>query len=249
MPHQYALHTDVEARCLCCESMQHFVFASPTDHVVCEHCRRHLGDEKAERRDREHVALWRGIVAARDVAAADAATTAETAAGEAARTIAGLTAERDQLRAGAIDATGETGAALRRDLEGELVRRAERATELTNRRLDRGMLALWRLQAYHHPDPRKPGACTCGKPLPTCPESRVLEGVRQEMRDWEARNLALLRDGKRHGLPPEHPEVAAAGGGSGGDDGRTGGAAGGAARGSAAPNRGSGPRRPGVGGR
>ena len=66
MPHQYALHTDVEARCLCCESMQHFVFASPSDHVVCEHCRRHLGDEKAERRDREHVALWRGIVAARD---------------------------------------------------------------------------------------------------------------------------------------------------------------------------------------
>jgi len=243
MPHQYRLHTDVEARCLCCESMQHFVFASPTDHVVCEHCRRHLGDDKAERRDREHVALWRGIVEARDAAAAEAGTAAEQAATDAASTIAGLTAERDQLRAGAIDGSGETGAALRRDLGGELVRRAERATELTNRRLDRAMVALWRLQAFHHPDPRKPGTCSCGKPLPSCPESRILEGVRQEMRDWETRNLALLRAGKRHGLPAEHPEVAAAVGGAGG-------AAGSAARGAAggaSPSTGT--RRPGVGGR
>ncbi|ANJ28180.1 hypothetical protein [Agromyces aureus] len=215
MPHSFPLHTDVEARCLCCESVQHFVFASPTDHVVCKHCRRHLGDDKAERRDREHVSLWRSIVEARDAAAADARTGADEAAAEAAATIGSLTAERDQLRAGAIDGSGETGAALRRDLEGELVRRAERATELTNRRLDRAMVALWQLQAFHHPDPRKPGACSCGKPLPACPESRILEGVRQEMRDWESRNLALLRDGKRHGLPAEHPEVAAAAAASG----------------------------------
>lgn len=220
MPHRYPLHTDVEARCLCCESMQHFLFASPTDHVVCEHCRRHLGDDKAERRDREHVALWRSIVAARDAAAAEAGESAEQAAAEAASTIAGLASERDQLRVGAIDGSGETGAALRRDLEGELVRRAERATELTNRRLDRAMVALWRLQAFHHPDPRKPGTCSCGRALPSCPESRVLEGVRQEMRDWEARNLALLRDGKRHGLPAEHPEVTTAAGSGSDRDGR-----------------------------
>ncbi|WP_157416280.1 hypothetical protein [Agromyces allii] len=216
--------------------MQPFVFASPTDQVVCTHCRRHLGDEKAERRDREHVALWRSIVEARDAAAADARTAADEAATEAAATIASLTAEREQLRAGAIDGSGETGAALRRDLEGELVRRAERATELTNRRLDRAMVALWQVQAFHHPDARKPGACSCGKPLPACPESRILEGVRQEMRDWETRNLALLRDGKRHGLPPEHPEVAGAGAGA------RGGAGGGPAQAAAV-------RRPGVGGR
>lgn len=222
MPHQHPLHADVEVRCLCCESLQHFVFASPTDQVVCTHCRRHLGDDKAGRRDREHVALWRGIVAERDAAAGAEADEAERAATEAAATIATLTSERDQLRAGAIDGSGEAGAALRRDLEGELVRRAERATELTNRRLDRAMVALWRLQAFHHPDPRKPGACTCGRSLTACPESRTLEGVRQEMRDWETRNLALLRAGKRHGLPDEHPDVGASGAGGRGGPGAAG---------------------------
>ncbi|GAA2035179.1 hypothetical protein GCM10009819_19500 [Agromyces tropicus] len=210
MPHDHPLHTDLRVRCLCCESVQPFRFASPSDQVVCGHCRAHLGPEKAERRDREHVALWRGIVDAQERDARDAADEAASQAESAAETIARLTAERDQLRAGVLDRGSEAGAAIHDGLQDDLVRRARRATELTTRRVDKAMVALWRLQAFHHPDPKRPGSCTCGRPLPSCGESRILEGQRQEMLDWERRNLELLRAGKRHGLPPEHPEVARA---------------------------------------
>ncbi|WP_430647538.1 hypothetical protein [Agromyces sp. GXS1127] len=223
MPHPYPLHADVDVPCLCCGSVQRFRFASTSDQVVCGHCRSHLGAERAEQRDREHIALWRGILESHDRDARDAATAAATAASEAAELVARLTAERDQLRAGAIDTGSEVGSALQDQLRDDRVRRAERATQLTAKRVDTAMVALWRLQAFHHPDPRKPGSCTCGRTLPACGESRILEALRQEMLDWERRNLELLRAGKRHGLPPEHPEVAAgttgaagpAGGGAG----------------------------------
>ncbi|WP_353826490.1 hypothetical protein [Agromyces sp. SYSU T0242] len=210
MPHEHPLHADVLVRCLCCETLQTFRFASASDHVVCSHCRAHLGPEKAERRDREHVALWRGILDAEQRDARAAAEAAAADAASAAEAIDRLRSERDQLRAGVLDRGSEAGAALHDGLQEDLVRRARRATELTARRVDKAMVALWRLQAFHHPDPRKPGACTCGRSLPTCGESRILEEQRQEMLDWERRNLELLRAGKRHGLPPEHPEVARA---------------------------------------
>ncbi|WP_353814742.1 hypothetical protein [Agromyces sp. SYSU T00266] len=211
MPHPHPLHADVDVPCLCCGTVQRFRFASSSDQVVCGHCRSHLGPERAEQRDREHIALWRGILEAHDREAAAASSAAAEAASEAAALVARLSAERDQLRAGAIDSASEVGAALQDQLRDDRVRRAERATQLTAKRVDTAMVALWRLQAFHHPDPRKPGSCVCGRTLPTCGESRILEGVRQEMLDWERRNLELLRAGKRHGLPPEHPDVAAAG--------------------------------------
>ncbi|GAA1829642.1 hypothetical protein [Agromyces salentinus] len=209
MPHEYPLHVDVEARCPCCGSLQPFRFASSSDQVVCAHCRSHGGAEKAERRDREHIALWRGILErhAADARAAEAA--AAVASEEAAAALARMTAERDQLAGGVLDGS-EAGAAVRAELEGDLVRRAERATALTARRVDKAMVALWRLQAFHHPDARKPGTCSCGRSLAACGESRVLEAQRQDMLDWERRQLALLRAGERHGLPDEHPEVAGA---------------------------------------
>jgi hypothetical protein len=212
MPHGHPLHVDVDAPCLCCGSVQRFRFASASDQVVCGHCRSHLGADKAERRDLDHIALWRGILEAHDREARAAAEAAAEAAAAASESVARLTAERDQLSAGVLDGGSAAGVALRERLQGDLVRRAERATQLTARRVDKAMTALWRLQAFHHPDPRKPGSCMCGRSLPACGESRILEGQRQEMLDWERRNLELLRAGKRHGLPPEHPEVAGASG-------------------------------------
>lgn len=210
MPHPHPLHADVDVPCLCCGSVQRFRFASSSDQVVCGHCRSHLGAERAEQRDREHIALWRSILEEHDRHAREAADSAGLAAAESAERVARLTAERDQLRSGVLDGSTEGGAALQEQLRDDRVRRAERATELTARRVDTAMVALWRLQVFHHPDPRKPGSCTCGRSLPACGESRILEGVRQEMLDWERRNLQLMRAGKRHGLPPEHPEVGSA---------------------------------------
>ncbi|WP_286329006.1 hypothetical protein [Agromyces marinus] len=158
-------------------------------------------------RSRPHRALARHPRGARR-RGSGAAAAAAASASESADLVARLTAERDQLRAGVLDGATEAGAALRDGLRDDRVRRAERATRLTAKRVDTAMVALWRLQAFHHPDPKRTGSCTCGRTLPACGESRILEGVRQEMLDWERRNLDLLRAGERHGLPPEHPDVA-----------------------------------------
>ncbi|MGO7983391.1 hypothetical protein ACC691_36685, partial [Rhizobium johnstonii] len=95
MPHDYPLHTDIEVRCLCCQSMQRFRFTSPSDHIVCEHCRAHLGDDKAERRDREHIALCRSITDAEQQSHRDDVDAAAGEASEASATIDSLRAQVD----------------------------------------------------------------------------------------------------------------------------------------------------------
>ena len=151
MPHDYALHTELEARCLCCGSLQPFTFTSDSDQVVCAHCRSHLGPEKAERRDLAHIALWRGISEAQALAASAAAAQAEADAEESATRIAELEAKVAELSAtviGQFDSAPASG--VREELQSDLVRRAERATELANRRTDRMMAVLWRLGVLHH---------------------------------------------------------------------------------------------------
>ena len=215
MAHPYQLHVDVLAPCLCCTSPQPFHFTSSSDQVVCAFCVRHLGAEKAERRDRDHVALWAQMYSEEqnahrgDMAAAEASTSIADA------TIATLTARVDQLTQVIASefTTAPTGDA--RDLlETAVVKRAERNTELAARRIDRTMVVLWRLAQLHHDDDARAGHCVCGKPVATCAESHALDPERQALRDWERKAVALLREGKRHGLPDEHPEVAAAAGSS-----------------------------------
>jgi hypothetical protein len=211
--HPYPLHTDVLAPCLCCTSPQPFHFTSSSDQVVCAFCVRHLGAEKAERRDRDHVALWavmyREEQAAHgtDVAAAEASTTLSD------KTIATLTARVEQLtQVIASDYTAAPTGDARDLLETAVVKRAERNTELAARRVDRTMVVLWRLAQLHHDDTTRAGLCVCGKPVAKCAESHALDPERQALHDWERKAVALLREGKRHGLPVEHPEVVAASG-------------------------------------
>ncbi|KQX05084.1 MULTISPECIES: hypothetical protein [unclassified Leifsonia] len=216
MPHDYALHTALQARCLCCGSLQPFTFSSPSDQVVCAHCRSHLGPEKAERRDLAHIALWRGISEAQALAAADAAEQAETDAAAASARISELEAKVTELSAtviGQFDSAPASG--IREELQSDLVRRAERATELANRRTDRMMAVLWRAATLHHVAAGA-AACSCGKPAATCPELRILNSEQQALRDWEAKNVALAASGARHALPPEHPAVPDAAGTAGG---------------------------------
>ncbi|MET0725239.1 MAG: hypothetical protein ABWY36_02740 [Leifsonia sp.] len=207
MPHDYPLHTDLEAVCLCCGSLQPFTFASASDQVVCAHCRAHLGPEKAERRDRQHIALWTSIWESERAAHRSDADEAAAAAAEQARVRSGLEARVAELSAtviGQFDAAPESG--IRDALQSELVRRAERATELANRRNDRMMAVLWRIGAMHNADGAR---CTCGRSLVDCPEYRAVTVERAAIEEWESKNLAMLRAGKRHGLPADHPAVAA----------------------------------------
>jgi hypothetical protein len=206
--HPYELHVDVVAPCLCCRAPRGFRFASASDQVVCAACVNHLGEAKAQRRDTDHVAMWEALYAETTRAAATAAADAASAAERDAATIAGLRSQASGLTAVvAGEFAGADAPGVRELLETDVVRRAERNTELANRRTDRLMGALWRIDRLHHDDPATHGACSCGRPVATCPESLAIDSQRQAVRDWEARNVVLLQRGERHALDDSHPLV------------------------------------------
>ena len=68
------------------------------------------------------------------------------------------------------------------------------------------MRVLWRFDDKHHEMPD--GKCSCGKAVDACEIARVLEPFTQSLYDWENNQRNRLFDGKEHGLPREHPEVA-----------------------------------------
>ncbi|GAB3604881.1 hypothetical protein GCM10027413_02900 [Conyzicola nivalis] len=203
MPHAYELHVDVTAQCLCCLAPRVFRFASPSDQVVCATCVSHLGTDKSERRDREHVTMWAHLAADQQVNHHAEVERLRANLADEAAVVASLRAESAGLTA---VVAGEFAAGGVRDLlENDVVRRADRATELANRRNDRAMAVLWRLERLHHENDAKFGACACGEPVLTCKEFAAIEPERQAVRDWEKKNAALAAEGKRHALPAEHP--------------------------------------------
>lgn len=215
MAHVYELHTEVIATCLCCSAPKTFVFASASDQVVCAQCVHHLGAAKAERRDAEHVAMWARLYSVEHEQHLSDLVESAALAEESARSVAELTARVAQLTAivgGRFTETTDAG--VRELLENDVLKRAERNTELASRRIDRVMAVLWRLDFMHHLDDVKQALCSCGKSVVLCPEFRALEPERQALREWEARQLTLLGAGDRHSLPAEHPAVIAARGAS-----------------------------------
>jgi hypothetical protein len=208
--HPYPLHVAIRAQCFCCQSLQPFTFTSASDQVVCASCLHHLGPEKAERRDAEHIKLWVGQYADQQENHRQFAEKSAVVDAEQQAVIDGLAAQVAELRgvvAGDSDPT--TSAGVRALLESDLVRRAERKTELLQRQLDWTMAVLWRVGQLHHAVVGKPLDCVCGRTQAACAEGRAIDPQRQAVLDWERKNLVLLRAGSRHALPDEHPEVQA----------------------------------------
>ena len=208
MPHSYPLHTDVMAQCFCCRSLQPFRFTSASDQVVCSFCQNHLGAAKAERRDVDHIKMWSELLDDEQethreyVAGADATADADRAA------IAHLRKQVEELTALATGAFDEAEVGKGRELlETAVISRAERNTELANRRTDRVMSVVWSLDQLHHEDPARVTHCACGKTLAACAEGKLLEPERRALREWEQKNIALAVEGKRHALPKNHPSL------------------------------------------
>ncbi|MCU1444513.1 hypothetical protein [Cryobacterium sp.] len=209
MAHSYPLYVNVLAQCFCCRSLQPFHFTSATDQVVCGHCLRHLGAEKAEQRDADHVQLWLGQFAElqeslRDVTATTTATISERDDEIAA--LAAQVAELTGIVAGRFDRGPD--AALRGLLETEVLKRAERKAELGQRRTDAAMAVLWQIDRLHRVSPADPQHCGCGKSAAKCAEARALNPLRQALGDWETKNRKLHAAGQRHALPAGHPDLA-----------------------------------------
>lgn len=208
MPHSYPLHHDVQAQCLCCLSAQSFTFTSATDQVVCPQCAHHVGAEKSERRDREHVTAWAVRFAEEQQANTDFSAATVAVIGDKDAVIAGLTEQIAQLGkvvTGNFDHTEVGG--VRALLESDLIKRAERKAELAGKRVDWAMAVIWRLNALHRVDPAHPQVCVCGTSSVRCAALATLEPLRQALEDWESKNLRLARSGQRHGLPAEHPDL------------------------------------------
>lgn len=206
MTHPYQLHVEVQAQCLCCLAHQSFRFGSASDQVVCAKCLRHGGEEKSERRDREHVTAWAARFAAEQQANTDFAAASVAVIAEKDAELERRGTEVEQLTrivAGNFEHTASGG--VRDLLSGELLTRAERKAELANRRVDWAMAVLWRLGVRHRGDPAQPQLCACGTSLARCAELAMIEPMRQAVEDWEAKNIRLQGDGKRHGLPSDHP--------------------------------------------
>ena len=209
MAHSYPLYVNVLAQCFCCQSLQPFLFTSATDQVVCTHCLRHLGAEKAEQRDTDHIKLWLGQFAAQQETLAELTATTTATIAERDAEIAALTAQVADLTgivAGRFDRGPDAG--LRGLLETEVLKRAERKAELGQRRTDAAMAVLWQIDRLHRVTPTDPQRCGCGKSVAACPETRALGPVRQALADWEAKNLKLHAAGQRHALPAGHPALA-----------------------------------------
>ncbi|POH71085.1 hypothetical protein C3B59_02340 [Cryobacterium zongtaii] len=209
MAHLYPLYVNVLAQCFCCQSLQPFHFTSATDQVVCGHCLRHLGPEKAEQRDADHIKLWLGQFAAQQetLQELDATTTAAIAERDA--EIAALAAQVADLTgivAGRFDRGPDAG--LRGLLETEVLKRAERKAELGQRRTDAAMAVLWEIDRLHRTTPADSQRCGCGKSAAACPETRALNPIRQALGDWERKNQKLHAAGQRHALPAGHPDLA-----------------------------------------
>jgi hypothetical protein len=196
--HQYRLHEDILAECLCCRSRQPFHFDSASDQVVCTFCTRHIGSEKAERRDDDHVRLWselydeaqemhRAFVAESERQGADK----DTALVELQARVEELTG----IVNGKFDQTRDGG--VRGLLETELLKRAERRTELESRRTARAMQVLAQLAARHGASEQNPLRCHCGKPVVDCTDLAALGPMRQEIADWEARAGRASGNGNR----------------------------------------------------
>jgi hypothetical protein len=207
--HSYPLYVNVLAQCFCCQSLQPFHFTSATDQVVCGHCLRHLGPEKAEQRDAEHIKLWLAQFAAQQRVLQELETSTAAALAERDADLAALTAQVADLTgivAGRFDRGPD--AALRGLLETEVLKRAERKAELGQRRTDAAMAVLWEINRRHSVSSADPQHCGCGASAAACPDSRALSPVRQALGDWETKNLKLLAAGQRHALPAGHPDLA-----------------------------------------
>jgi hypothetical protein len=123
-------------------------------------------------------------------------------------TIAELRAQVHELTGSIADNFDRSGPGAAGSLiENEIIRRAERKTELAHRLNDRIMSALWRIGNLHRDDDAAGHRCSCGRTTAQCAEWKAVEPQRRALSDWEKRNLVLLREGKRHGLPDDHPDV------------------------------------------
>jgi len=209
--HDNPLHVDILTQCWCCQALQPFKFTSPTDQVVCSFCVRHLGPDRAQTRDKDHIKMWVEILLGEREANRGAVEKLTATLADNDKALTEYRVQVDDLTSIVAGEFGRTTSGpVRSLLENDIVKRAEKKSALEQRRNDRSMVAIWRVNLLHREGDGGALTCICGVSLARCEVWKAIEPVRQPMFDWETKNIALLRQGQRHALPDDHPEVVAA---------------------------------------
>ena len=209
MAHQYALHRDVIADCLCCHVARKFHFTARSDQVVCAPCRKHLGDrgDQIKQRERDHLGFWQ---ADRRLLLDDHAhrvVALQTSVHDRDVAIMKLNqrlAEMDEaLRTALSGQKSEMAAAW---YETEKIKELKEHLERARGFIGRQFRVLWHIDDSHHPDDeRDDDVCVCGKRR--CEVSAAVGPFRSKLYSWEREQTERLKADLPHALPSDHPEV------------------------------------------
>lgn len=199
-------------RCLCCnfDRVPSVVSHTEKPPQVCPNCSKHFGDW--EKRDRAHVEEWRKFLDRTVDGHAVRLSTAQEQIAKLEQQVRERDTRIEEFVASALEdySTRPIGD-LQQFLQSEVVRDAERKRESAFRVRGRAMRAIWHLDELHR------GAgdgkmCECGRPTRECKEFAAVEPVREELYEWERRQIERVKAGKMHELPDRHPEVRKHGG-------------------------------------
>lgn len=205
--HQYQLHREVDAECVCCRMLYPVTFTSKHDQVVCKSCIRHVGGDtpaKIEQRANDHLGLWVSEVQALEEELDDAQREFGDFKVKAYETQRRLQGEiehlTDSVAQGLSDRSPEK---VRQIMTQHVVTEAEDARDAAYRSRDRLYGVLWRLDGKHRPD--SDGVCICKRP--NCSVLDVIdEDEREGLYRWERKQIERAKKRQSHGLPRDHPD-------------------------------------------
>jgi hypothetical protein len=217
--HNHPLYVEVSAECRCCKILRTFSFKSTTDHVICKSCERHYGDGsgKAAQQARDHAGLYWSEL---QISIEDRHRDQERHLAELRYRDREITEKNDIIaqKNVVIDdletavRTGNLNPAVEKWLADEEVRDALNKRDSAYRSRDYSFTALWRITQLHHLDERRQNKCSCGRSERGCRELAAISDELDVIHRWETEQVDRLRTGLEHGLPHDHPEVAAMGG-------------------------------------
>ncbi len=214
MAHRYQLFREVEARCRCCHRYERLTFTSAYDQVICPRCTSHVGDAPSmvKRRDAEHVTLWESDVASwRQHYEGRILTLQASLRAEEERHAAEITSLNEKVSdlEGALQADLATRPveSIAKWFEGTKIAEAEERLDRSRKFIARLFGVLWNVDGAHNRDEGHDDRCWCGLPEAKCRTLAALDPIRNALYKWEAEEVQRIRNGKRHDLPDEHPEV------------------------------------------
>ena len=195
------LGESVSIDCPCCGLPTKVQLREVTDSPACLGCKQHAGDP--DKRDRIHREMWSATVK-RVVEQKDAH------ARELQAKVTRLDEENVQLRGYIVDQyKADMFEELQEKIQSDVVADAEMKRQSAfSREAEVMSMLILDIEPEHRGKRNKDSKCSCGVRIGDCVEWQILEPFRIQLKVWEGKQVERMLDGKHHGLPRRHPEVA-----------------------------------------